>query len=96
MRSSFPDPASIVTRSKLLFRQGTKSMNFRPQPTWTIVSAVIHSKTVVDGGVLRYTRPFVIKKLDVPVSQVDELKMFYRVIASDERSTAVLKPAAAH
>jgi Domain of Unknown Function with PDB structure (DUF3857)/Transglutaminase-like superfamily len=50
-----------------------------------------HSKTVADGGVLRYTRSFEIKQLAVPVSQVDELKMFYRIIASDERNTAVLK-----
>jgi hypothetical protein len=28
----------------------------------------------------------------VPVSKAEELKMFYRVIADDERNTAVLKP----
>jgi hypothetical protein len=33
-----------------------------------------------------------IKQLSVPVSQMDELKKFYRLIASDERNTAVLKP----
>jgi hypothetical protein len=35
-----------------------------------------------------------IKELSVPVSQMDELKKFYRIIATDERSTAVLKPSA--
>jgi len=29
----------------------------------------------------------------VPVSKADDLKKFYRIIASDERNTAVLKPA---
>jgi len=29
----------------------------------------------------------------VPVSQAEELKRFYRIIASDERNTVVLKPA---
>jgi len=30
--------------------------------------------------------------LSVPVNQIEELKKFYRMIASDERNTAVLKP----
>ena len=52
-----------------------------------------HSKTEVTGNVLRYTRSFEIKELTVPVDKLDELKKFYRIIATDERSTAVLKPA---
>lgn len=52
-----------------------------------------HSKTVADGNVIRYTRTYEIKELSVPISKVDDLKQFYRVIASDERNTAVLKPA---
>ena len=43
---------------------------------------------------LHYTRTMEIKELSVPLNQVDELKKFYRVIASDERNTAVLKPVA--
>jgi hypothetical protein len=53
-----------------------------------------HSKTEANGNVLRYTRTFEIKQLSVPVSQMEDLKKFYRIIASDERNTAVLKPAA--
>jgi|KBSSwiStaDraftv2_1062776.scaffolds.fasta_scaffold09181_6 hypothetical protein len=53
-----------------------------------------HSKTVLTGNVLRYSRAFEVKDLSVPVSKADELKKFYRIIAGDERSTAVLKPAA--
>jgi hypothetical protein len=56
--------------------------------------ASYHSKTEAQGNVLRYTRTFEVKELSVPVSKVDELKKLYRIIASDERNTAVLKPAA--
>jgi hypothetical protein len=35
-----------------------------------------------------------VKELTVPVSKAAELKKFYRIINSDERNTAVLKPAA--
>jgi Domain of Unknown Function with PDB structure (DUF3857)/Transglutaminase-like superfamily len=52
-----------------------------------------HSKIEAKGDTIVYTRTFEIKELSVPVSKADDLKKFYRVIASDERSTAVLKPA---
>ena len=51
-----------------------------------------HSKTVTEGNVIRYTRSYEIKELSVPLSKMDDLKKFYRIIASDERNTAVLKP----
>jgi hypothetical protein len=54
-----------------------------------------HSKTEASGNVLHYTRALEIKELSVPVSQMDELKKFYRMIATDERNTAVLRPAGA-
>ena len=54
-----------------------------------------HSKTEASGNVLQYTRTVEIRELSVPVNKIDELKKFYRMIASDERNTAVLKPAAA-
>jgi hypothetical protein len=53
-----------------------------------------HSKTEAVGDTIRYTRTVEIKELSVPVSKADDLKKFYRIIASDERNTAVLKPAA--
>jgi hypothetical protein len=55
--------------------------------------ASYHSKTEVKGNVIGYTRTFEVKELSVPVSKAEELKKFYRIIAGDERSTAVLKPA---
>jgi hypothetical protein len=54
--------------------------------------ASYHSKTEAKGNVIGYTRVFEVRELSVPVSKADELKKFYRIIASDERSTAVLKP----
>ncbi len=53
--------------------------------------ASYHSKTEANGALVRYTRTFEIKELSVPVSRADELKAFYRTIASDERNTVVLK-----
>jgi hypothetical protein len=55
--------------------------------------ASYHSKAEVSGNVLRYTRTFEVKDPSVPLNKVDDLKMLYRIIASDERNTAVLKPA---
>ncbi|HEY6306181.1 MAG TPA: hypothetical protein VI488_06940 [Candidatus Angelobacter sp.] len=54
--------------------------------------ASYHSKTEAKGNVIGYTRTFEVKELSVPVSKADELKKFYRIIAGDERNTAVLKP----
>jgi hypothetical protein len=56
--------------------------------------ASYHSKTEVNGNTLKYTRTFEVKELSVPLDKVEDLKKLYRIIASDERNTAVLKPAA--
>ena len=55
--------------------------------------ASYHSKTETKGNTIVYSRSFEIKELSVPVPKLDELKTLYRIIASDERNTAVLKPA---
>ena len=56
--------------------------------------ASYHSKTEIKGNVIGYTRTFEVKELSVPVDRTDDLKKFYRIIASDERNTVVLKAAA--
>lgn len=58
--------------------------------------ASYHSKTEASGNTLKYTRTFEVKELSVPVSKVDDLKKLYRIIAGDERNTAVLKPVGSH
>jgi hypothetical protein len=54
--------------------------------------ASYHSKTVVNGNVVGYTRTFEVKELSVPVNRAEDLRKFYRIIAGDERNTVVLKP----
>ena len=54
--------------------------------------ASYHSKTEVTGNVIGYTRTFEVKELSVPAGKAEELKKFYRIIATDERNTVVLKP----
>jgi hypothetical protein len=56
--------------------------------------ASYHAKTEVSGNVIRYTRTFEVKELSVPVNDADQLKKFFRTIASDERNMVVLKHAA--
>jgi hypothetical protein len=56
--------------------------------------ASYHSKTEASGNTLKYTRRLEVKELTVPVAQMESLKKFYRIIAGDERNTAVLQPAA--
>jgi hypothetical protein len=53
-----------------------------------------HSRCVAKDGALQYSRTLVVKELSVPVDKLAQLKTFYRIIAGDERSTAVLKPKA--
>jgi hypothetical protein len=53
--------------------------------------ASYHSKTVVNGNVVGYTRTFEVKELSVPVDKAEDLRKFYRIIAGDERNTVVLK-----
>lgn len=49
------------------------------------------SSTTFKDNVLRYTRTLEVKELSVPLAKVQSLKEFYRVIAGDERNSAVLK-----
>jgi len=53
-----------------------------------------HSKAEVEGTVLRYTRTLEVKEISVPLSKVEDLKRFYRIIANDERNAAILRPTA--
>lgn len=49
------------------------------------------SSTTFKDDVLRYTRTLEVKELSVPLAKAQSLKEFYRVIAGDERNSAVLK-----
>ena len=56
--------------------------------------ASYHSKIEVKSNVIDYTRTFEVKELSVPTARAEELRKFYRIIASDERNNVVLKAAA--
>jgi hypothetical protein len=45
----------------------------------------------VSNKLIRYSRTLEQKELSVPIAKADELKKFYRQMASDERNTVVLK-----
>jgi hypothetical protein len=49
------------------------------------------SSTTFKDNVLRDTRTLEVKELSVPLAKAQSLKEFYRVIAGDERHSAVLK-----
>jgi hypothetical protein len=56
--------------------------------------ATYTSKVECDGKVLRYSRTFEVKHMDVPTDQLSDLKRFYEQVAQDENNSAVLKRAA--
>lgn len=65
-----------------------------PAPTNVDFSfACYHSKTEASGRSILYTRSIEVKELTIPVDKMEDLKKFYRVIAADERNTAILKSA---
>lgn len=53
-----------------------------------------HSQFEQGNQTLKYSRQFTIKQVIVPKDRLDDLKNFYRQIATDEKSTAILKPKA--
>ena len=51
------------------------------------------SEMAVEGNTLRYKRTYEIKDVRVPTQSLDSLKKFFRQIAADERSSAILRRA---
>lgn len=65
-----------------------------PRPTKTETEfASYTSQTQVTGNKIHYTRTYQVKQVMVPPDKMDELRKFYRQIASDERASVVLKRA---
>ena len=89
----FDGPVKNIDNYEIKLPEGY-TIDELPPPTDADYSfASYHSKTEANGNVLTYRRTMEIKELSVPVDNLDQLKAFYRAIASDERNTAVLKPA---
>jgi Domain of Unknown Function with PDB structure (DUF3857)/Transglutaminase-like superfamily len=90
----FEGPVRDTDSFEIALPQGYEVDDVPPPVDADYSFASYHSKTEVKGNVIAYTRTFEVKELSVPPTKADELKKFYRIIASDERNTAVLKPAA--
>ncbi len=91
----FEGPARDTDSFEITIPPGYEVDDLPPPVDSDYSFASYHSKTEAKGGVIHYTRTFEVKELSVPVERAEELKKFYRIIASDERNTAVLKPAMA-
>jgi hypothetical protein len=90
----FDGPVKDTDSFEIALPQGYEVDDVPPPVDADYSFASYHAKTEVKGGVISYTRTFEVKELSVPVSKADDLKKFYRIISSDERNTAVLKPSA--
>jgi hypothetical protein len=87
----FEGPARDTDTFEITLPPGYQVDDLPPPVDADYSFASYHSKTEASGGAIHYTRTFEIKELSVPVSRASELKTFYRIIASDERNTVVLK-----
>jgi hypothetical protein len=90
----FPGPERDTDTFEIAIPPGYEVDDLPPPVNADYSFASYHSKTEANGNTLKYTRTFEVKELSVPLSKVEDLKKFYRIIAGDERNTAVLKPAA--
>jgi hypothetical protein len=87
----FPGPRQDTDSYEITLPPGYVVDDLPPATDVDFGFASYHSKTEVVGNVLRYQRRFEVKKLSVDAADAPQLKKFYRIIASDERNTAVLK-----
>jgi uncharacterized protein DUF3857/transglutaminase superfamily protein len=87
----FPGPLQDTDKFEIAVPPGYVVDDVPPPVDVDYSFASYHSKTEALGNTVRYTRIFEIKELSVPASKAEELKKFYRIIATDERNTAVLK-----
>jgi len=90
----FEGPARDTDTFEITLPPGYEVDDLPPPVNADYSFASYHSKTEVNGNTLKYSRTFEIKELSVPPSRADDLRKLYRIIASDERNTAVLKPSA--
>jgi Domain of Unknown Function with PDB structure (DUF3857)/Transglutaminase-like superfamily len=88
----FEGPVRDTDRFEITLPPGYEIDELPPPVDVDYSFASYHSKTEAKGNIIAYTRVFEVKELSVPVSKAEELKKFYRIIAGDERNTAVLKP----
>jgi Domain of Unknown Function with PDB structure (DUF3857)/Transglutaminase-like superfamily len=88
----FEGPASDTDTFEITIPPGYTVDDLPPPVDAEYSFASYHAKTVVNGNVVGYTRTFEVKELSVPANKAEDLKKLYRIVASDERNTVVLKP----
>ena len=89
----FPAPSLDSDVFQITLPTGYEVSDLPPPVDVDYDFASYHSKTEASGNTLTYTRRLEVKELTVPLAEMATLKKFYRIIASDERNTAVLQPA---
>jgi uncharacterized protein DUF3857/transglutaminase superfamily protein len=90
----FEGPSRDTDKFEITIPPGYEVDDLPPPVDADYSFASYHSKTEVKGNVIGYTRTFEVKELSVPVDKAEDLRKFYRTIASDERNTVVLKAGA--
>ena len=90
----FEGPARDVDEFEIALPQGYEVEELPPAVDVDYDFGSYHAKSEVRGSLLRYTRTFEIKQLSLPASRAAELKKFYRIVANDEKSMALLRPSA--
>jgi hypothetical protein len=88
----FAGPRKDSDRTEIALPEGYEVEEVPPAMDVEYSFGSYHSKTEVKGNTLVYTRWMEIKEVSVPLEKMEDLRKFYRMIASDERNTAVLKP----
>jgi hypothetical protein len=91
----FEGPVKDVDSFEITIPAGYEVDDLPPPVDTDYSFASYHSRTEAKGNVIHYSRTFEVKELSVPLEKVEELKKFYRIVASDERNNAVLKPVGA-
>ncbi|HLZ90751.1 MAG TPA: DUF3857 and transglutaminase domain-containing protein [Candidatus Acidoferrum sp.] len=89
----FDGPSRDMDSFEIAMPTGYEVDDLPPPVSADFGFASYHSKVEVSGNVLRYSRTFEVKEPSVPLAKMEDLKRLYRIIANDERNTAVLKPA---
>jgi len=89
----FAAPGRDTDEFEITVPAGYAPDSLPPPVTQDLGAVAYHSSTTFTGHVLRYTRTLEVKEVSMPASKAASLKQFFRMIESDERSSAVLKKA---
>ncbi len=87
----FDEPERDTDRFDIALPEGYEIDELPPPVDLDDGFAAYHSKTEVVGRTLHYSREYRISTVSVPADKADQLRALYRVIESDERTSAVLK-----